>query len=183
MKFKPLDKQLKNGETITIREATISDAEELISVVKEYIEKSAFIPYAVGEFNPTLEEEENWIKSLANAKNGLLLLATHNGKIIGNISVNGAERIMMQHTASIGIGIAEAWRNLGIGSILFEAAIEWAKKNSPLEILWLETYANNEIGLSLYQKYGFIEVGRQNRFIKISPKKYADNIIMTLRIK
>lgn len=183
MKFIPLNKTLKNGETIVIREATIEDAIELTTVVKEYIQESEFIPYAKDEFNPTKEEEEKWIQTLLDTKNSLLLLATHNGKIVGNISLNGGQRIMMQHTAGIGIGLLTKWRGLGIGSLLFELAIDWAKKNPLLETLWLETYANNEIGLSVYQKFGFIEVGRHNRFFKISPKKYADNLTMTLRIK
>lgn len=183
MKFESLNYTLKDGKSVTVREASVDDAQELISVLKEYIEDSEYIPYTKGEFNPTIEFEKEWIQTLNDQKNSLLLLATHNGKIIGNISVNGSQRNMAAHTACIGIGLLREWRNRGVGSVLFNSVIEWAKKNSLLEILWLETYATNKEGMALYKKYGFIQDGIQKNFIKISENEYADNLLMSLKLK
>lgn len=183
MKFEPTTLFLKNGDPILIREARTQDAEEIIEVVKEYVEESDFIPYIKGEFNPTIEEEINWIQSLNNQPNSLLLFAICDNKIVGNISLNGSQRQMMKHTACIGIGVLKEWRHLGIGSVLFECAIRWAKANPVIERLWLETYSNNEIGLSTYRKFGFEEEGRQTKHIKIAESNYIDNIIMSLNIK
>ncbi|WP_165020464.1 GNAT family N-acetyltransferase [Dysgonomonas sp. ZJ279] len=182
MKFEPIHIELKNGKTVTIREASVSDAEELIVTIREYVEESEFIPYIEGEFNPTIEDEKNWIQSFINQENSLLLLALCDNSIIGNISLNGSQRAMMKHTAGIGIGLLSEWRNQGVGSALFEAMISWAKI-SELELLWLETYNTNKIGLATYKKYGFEEVGKQKDFIKIASGVYADNVIMTLKIK
>lgn len=182
MKFTTIEATLKNGETIVIREAQISDAAELITVVKEYIEESEFIPYTKGEFNPTLEEEEKWIQSFLDNKNSLLLVAIHQGRIIGNIDFSGLQQKIMYHTARLGMGMLSAWKNLGVGSLLLSNAIEWAKSNSPLEIIYLEVYANNEGGLALYRKYGFIESGKRKEFFKVDDKTYIDEIIMTLKI-
>ena len=183
MKLEPLNILLKDGKSVTIREASVDDAQELISVVKEYIEDSEYIPYTKGEFNPTIEFEKEWIQTLNDQKNSLLLLAIHDGKIIGNISVNGSQRNMAAHTACIGIGLLREWRNKGVGSILFNSVIEWAKKNSQLEILWLETYATNKEGMTLYKKYGFEQDGIQKNFIKLSDNEYADNLMMSLKLK
>ncbi len=183
MKLEPLNILLKDGKSVTIREASVDDAQELISVVKEYIEDSEYIPYTKGEFNPTIEFEKEWIQTLNDQKNSLLLLAIHDGKIIGNISVNGSQRNMAAHTACIGIGLLREWRNKGVGSILFNSVIEWAKKNSQLEILWLETYATNKEGMTLYKKYGFEQDGIQKNFIKLSDNEYADNLVMSLKLK
>ncbi|MBF0576175.1 GNAT family N-acetyltransferase [Dysgonomonas sp. GY617] len=183
MKFTTIESVLKNGETIVIREAQISDAPELITVVKEYIEESEFIPYIKGEFNPTLEEEEKWIQSFIDNKNSLLLVATHQGRIIGNIDFSGLQQKIMYHTARLGMGMLSSWQGYGIGSLLLENAIKWAKNNSPLEIIYLEAYANNEAGLALYKKYGFVESGKRPEIFKVDDKTYIDEIIMTLRIK
>ena len=183
MKLEPLNIVIKDGKSVTIREASVDDAQELISVVKEYIEDSEYIPYTKGEFNPTIEFEKEWIQTLNDQKNSLLLLAIHDGKIIGNISVNGSQRNMAAHTACIGIGLLREWRNKGVGSILFNSVIEWAKKNSQLEILWLETYATNKEGMTLYKKYGFEQDGIQKNFIKLSDNEYADNLVMSLKLK
>ncbi len=183
MKFTTTEVTLKNGETIVIREAQISDAEELINVVKEYVEESKFIPYAKGEFSPTISEEEKWIQSFSDNENSLLLLAVHNNHIIGNISVNGAQREMMKHTACIGIGMLLSYRGKGIGSVLFEKAINWVRENALLEILWLETYKTNESGIALYRKFGFSEIGKHPHFIKLPSGEYIDEITMTVKIK
>lgn len=182
-RFTTIDKLLKNGKTITIREAQVRDAKEMVAVVKEYVEESEFIPYSKGEFNLTIEEEEKWIKSFTDNENSLLLVATHNNRIIGNISINGAQREMMKHTACIGIGMLASWRAQGVGSALFASAKQWASENPAIEILWLETYTTNTSGLALYEKFGFTEIGRHPNFIKLSPTEYVDNLIMTLRIK
>lgn len=173
---------LKDNSLLTIRQAKIDDAEEIRSVVKEYIEESEFIPYIQDEFNPSLEEEKIWIQSF-DVPNSLLLLAEIDGHIVGNISVNAVNRKMMSHTACIGIGLLKEYRGLGIGSVLFERVIEWAKKNPLIEILWLETYSTNKQGLALYKKYGFSEIGRHPDFVKLSDTEYVDNVTMTLKMK
>lgn len=183
MKFTTTETFLKNGETIILREAQINDAQELLVVVKEYAEESEFVPYIQGEFNLTVDEEIAWIQSFIDSNNSLLLIAIHNNRIIGNISINGAQREMMKHTACIGIGMLASWRSKGLESAFFEAAINWAIKNELLEILWLATYATNENGIALYRKFGFAEIGRHPHFIKLSSDKYVDDITMTLKIK
>ncbi|PXV67450.1 RimJ/RimL family protein N-acetyltransferase [Dysgonomonas alginatilytica] len=182
MKFEAIESVLKNGETIVIREARMNDAEELVAVVKEYVEESEFIPYTQGEFNLTADEEATWIKSLIDSKNSLLLVATYDNRIIGNISLNGAQREMMKHTSCIGIGMLASWRGKGVGSAFFEAAIKWAKENPSIEILWLGTYVTNKNGIALYHKFGFTEIGRHPDFIKLSSDEYVDEITMTLKV-
>lgn len=183
MKIEPFNHLLKNGEEIHIREARVDDAVEIINVIKEYAEESSYIPYVVGEFNPSIEEEEKWIQSFSEYDNNSLLLVIYKNCIVGNITLNASQRKMLKHTACIGIGLLKEMRGKGIGSVLFATAIEWARNNSILEYLWLETYHTNKIGLSLYEKYGFSEVGRESNFVKISATDYAYNVTMTLDVK
>lgn len=183
MKFTTIKSVLKNGETIVIREAQINDAQEMVTVVKEYIEESEFIPYIKGEFDPTIDEEKKWIQSFLDNENSLLLVATHHGQIIGNIDLTGLQQKIMYHVARLGMGMLSGWQGCGVGSLLLENAIKYAKSNSPLEIIYLEAYANNQAGLALYKKYGFVESGKRPEIFKVDDKTYIDEIIMTLRIK
>lgn len=183
MKFTPIHKLLNENMPVTIREAKPEDAEELRKVIKEYVEESEFIPYAENEFALTTDEEKKWIQTFSDNENSLLLLATVEGKIVGNLSLNGKNRMMLRHTAVIGIGILKQFRGKGLGSLLFKSSIEWARKQSTLEILTLETYATNEIGIALYKKFGFIESGVLKGFIKPTSDKYIDSVIMTLKIQ
>lgn len=183
MKFPPIKATLKNGKIVEIREANPDDAEELRNVIKEYVEESDFIPYAKGEFNVTVEEEKQWIQSFINIANGLLLIVIIEGKIVGNLSLNIDNRAMLKHRAEIGIGMLREFRGLGIGNILFDKTIDWAKNHSTLEFLSLETHATNKSGIALYEKFGFKTVGTLSHSIKLSQGKYTDTLIMTLDTK
>ena len=183
MKFETVHKIMPNNEFVAIREASIDDAQELLNVVKEYVEESEFIPYEKGEFQNSLEEEEKWIHSFQESPNSLLLVAEVQGKIVGNLTLNSSPRKQLQHTAEVGIGILKRFRGNKIGRNLFDAAIEWAKRDSGLEFLTLKTASENYIGLNLYKSIGFKEIGILPKEIKLADNSYMDTITMTMRIK
>lgn len=183
MKFVNKEFSLKNGEIITIREANIADATELINVAKSYISDSEHILLTFKEFTPTVEQEEKWIKSYIDKKNNILLVATYKNSIIGNIEITSGSRLKINHTGLIGMSIIKQWRNLGLGTVLLDCVINWSRNNSDLVKLWLQVFANNEAGINLYKKMKFIEEGRQKDFIKISENKFVDNVIMGLSLR
>ena len=183
MKFQPLHRTISDNSLLVIREASINDAEELKAAVKEYVEESEFVPYNQGEFQLSLKEEIEWIESFQQMPNSLLLIAEVNGKIVGNLSLNGNKRQQLQHTAEIGIGILREYRGKGIGKAFFEAVLSWTKEDPVLEMLILEAHADNALALKLYRKVGFEQVGILPRHIKTLAGNYADTIIMTMKIK
>lgn len=89
---------------------------------------------------------------------------------------------MLSHTGFVGMGIHQDWQNQGIGAIMIEKIKEWSINNPIIEILWLQVFSNNLGGIHLYNKSGFIENGRQKKFIKTADEKYIDNVIMTLNL-
>ncbi|MEZ4920443.1 MAG: N-acetyltransferase [Saprospiraceae bacterium] len=181
MQFSPITHTLKNGKTVHIREARVSDAAAIIELVHTYIADSDYIPQTQGEFQPSLAQETEWIQSFQTKDNSLLLVAECDGKLIGNIDLTGHTRIMMQHTAVIGMGMLLKWRNCGLGTALMQAAIEWARQQPVLEVLWLQVYAENELGISLYRKMGFAEHGIIPNYFK-REGKYFGNLTMSLSV-
>jgi RimJ/RimL family protein N-acetyltransferase len=179
MKYPPTSHSLTSGEVITIRTAQPEDSENLIEAVKAYFRTTDFFLMTPAEFNPTLEMETAWIRDFKDNPDSLLLLATQNGKIIGNIDLTANPRKKLQHTALIGMGILGEWRNKGVGTVLMQEAISWATFKSKLEILWLQVFATNEAAIKLYRKMGFLEEGRQTNFFKNENGTYTDNIIMS----
>lgn len=183
MKFEPVDIILKDGSIITLREAAVEDAEQLRTAAKEYLTESEYIPYSEGEFNLTLEEEEQIIQSFLEQENFLLMLAVYQNQVIGCLNVNGDTKKMMKHGVRLGIGMLKEWRGKGVGSAMFEYMIKWAKEKTSIELLWLETLASNEAGQCLYRKFGFEQTGIIPKQIKFEDGSYADTIIMSLIIK
>ena len=183
MNFHPVSRRLKNGELVTIRECQPQDAEEILQTAKTYIKDSEHVLITDDNFNPTIDHEVKWIRSFMESENSLLLIATHNDKILGNLDLRGGQRTKIRHTAVIGMGMLKEWRNIGLGTVLMECVINWARENPLLEILWLQVFASNVAGISLYKKMGFEISGRQRDFIKIQDDIYTDNITMDLKVK
>jgi len=178
MKIEPQEILDKQGNRIVIREGRISDSEELQKCAKSYL-KSKQIPLTELEFNELAKNHEEWIKKFIDGKNDLLLIAEHNGTIVGNIDLMINGRQMLKHTGYIGMGIHEDWQGLGIGTAMLKILIDWVDHNPDIEILWLQAFSNNEKGLRLYSNMGFEETGRQKGFIKTEFREYIDNVIMT----
>lgn len=181
-KITPKILELKNQKTVTIRQAEIDDAEKLLNCIKTYVPQSDYIPKLEQEIKLSIEQEKEWIKYFLTNENSLLLIAEFDNEIIGNIDLTGNRRKIMEHTAVIGMGMLKEWRNTGLGTALLKLAIEWAKENPILELLWLQVYSDNELGLGLYRKMGFEKNGILKNFFK-REEKYFDNLTMTLSVK
>lgn len=179
MSFTPIFYHLKSGAEILIREAEESDADNLIELCKSYIKNTTSIPLYEDEYDPTTEFIENMIKTFIEEKNSILLLATHNNKLIGNVDLHGNQRRKLFHTGWIGMAIEESWRGKGVGTFLMEELINWSKGNEYVKVLWLQAYLNNKAGIGLYEKMGFIETGIQKGMYQEANGELIDSIMMT----
>lgn len=181
-KIKPIHTLLKNGKEVCIRQAVPEDAELLLQAIKTYIPQSDYIPKLEEELNWSIEQTGEWINSFSVQEQSLLLVAEYEGQIIGNIDLTGSRRKVMEHTAVIGMGMINAWRNSGLGTALLRTVIEWAKQNPVLELIWLQVYVANTLGLSLYRKMGFVANGIIQGFFK-QDGQYFDNLTMSMSVR
>lgn len=114
MSLFPFTTTLKNGKQITIRLATINDSIALLTLIKEYLDNSEYIPINAMDFTKTPRDIADWINQLNTSTNSLMLVAEHNGELIGNLDLTGHHRSTLSHTAVLGMGIAMNWRNTGL---------------------------------------------------------------------
>lgn len=181
MKFNPVQRLLKNGHSVLIRAATSEDAERVIRHVQGFVYAAPYVPISEGEFNPTISEEMRFLQQSEERANSLFLVAESAGEIIGNIFLEGNQRKVMFHTAMVGIGMLASWKGCGLGFALMDEAIKWAREKSDLEMLWLKVYAENEPGIQLYRKCGFVEYGRLPGMFKQNGR-YHDEVSMYLSL-
>lgn len=173
--------KLKNGLIVNIREAGTADAEALLKLKKGYIKNTTSIPLYEHEYRNTVDDEAALINRYKQQKNSLLLVAEHNNELIGNIDLTGNQREKIFHTATIGMGIANSWQNLGVGSCLMDALLKVVVNSLSVNIIWLEVYSTNISGIKLYQKFGFEECGTIKNFFK--EEHIADKITMVKYIQ
>ncbi|OUR90784.1 hypothetical protein A9Q87_12590 [Flavobacteriales bacterium 34_180_T64] len=182
MKFKTNSHILKSGSQINIRVPQIEDAQDLLDLKRAYIKNTSTLPLTLEEYPIDVKKEANLIEDYYKSENSILLVAEFNNILIGNIDLTGSQRSKMFHTGMLGMGIGEKWRNQGLGKLLIESVIDWAKHNSKIEIVWLDVYTSNELGYNLYKKTGFKKCGIIKNFFK-QDQQYIDKIQMYQRIK
>ncbi len=76
------------------------------------------------------------------------------------------------------MGMLPKVRSRGLGTLLLNRLIAWAKEVPQLEKINLRVISNNPRAMGLYRKLGFLEEGRRIREIKYSDGSYADEILM-----
>ena len=130
------------------------------------------------EFTKTEDQERAWIRAINDNPRELLLLAEVEGRIVGNIDFHIAKRRRLDHSGEFGMSVQPGWRNRGIGSALLGSLIEWASGVKEVEKIGLKVRADNDRGIALYKKHGFVQCGRLKDSMKLADGVYVDDILM-----
>ncbi len=174
------DHILKDGRTLILRDPTLSDAQEMIDYLKTVGGETDFLlADENGIEGLTLEGEQGWITSTLTTPNTKMFVGTIDGEIVLVCDVRAAGRSRIAHVGGVAISIKRDFWHLGIGSIAMQAMIDFAKSTGVLRVLSLEVHAGNERAIALYQRFGFVEVGRHAGRINVRGT-YYDEILMDL---
>lgn len=173
---------MKSGEIILIREGGVADSGALLETVREYVLTSRYLIIAPEELEHTVADEARWIRELKLNPNSLLLLALHNGEVIGNLDLTGSEEEFEDQSGLITMGMLQEYRNKGLGSILLREAVTWARQNHRLQVLCLQVERANKNAVRLYQKAGFKVEGKQPEVAPEDQVDFSERIIMTLNL-
>jgi RimJ/RimL family protein N-acetyltransferase len=166
-----------NGSSIEIRRATPDDAGAVLDYLKTVGGESDNLTF--GPEGPGLSEaeEREYLARAAAADNALVLLALHEGAIVGSLSFEGGQRVRTRHTGELGICVAGAFIGSGIGRALLEALIDWAEEGGVIRKLNLRTRVDNLGAIRLYQRLGWVAEGRITRDQGIGDV-YTDTLFM-----
>lgn len=171
---------LKDGRSLILRDPLLDDAEKLIDYLKIVGGETDFLLVDEnGIAGLTLEAEQEWIASTLKNPNTKMFVGTVDGEIVLVCDVRAAARERIAHIASISLSIKRDYWHLGIGTIAMQAMIDFAKSTRKLRQLSLEVREGNDRAIRLYQRFGFLEVGRHKARIHIR-RTYFDEILMDL---
>lgn len=166
--------------TPIIRPAMQDDAAALIALLRENLaEPGNLLLLEPREFTFTLEQEREFIAALQTSPNSTLLVADVAGELVASLSCRGGGRAATRHCGTLGIMVAAAWRDRGVGRALMEEAIAWARSTGLLKRLDLSVLDGNDRAIHLYRKLGFQLEGRQRAAV-YKGGRYIDNLLMGL---
>ncbi|MEK4760116.1 GNAT family protein [Viridibacillus sp. FSL E2-0187] len=173
--------RLKNGNEVTIKEATKNDAQQMINFYNVVGGETDFLSFGKNEFNRDVEEYTKFIDSTSLEQNSIILIATLKDEIIGIASINSSQKDRTKHVGTLGIVVSEQLVGQGLGRKLMEELINWATSNGVTKKISLVTREDNTFAIELYEKLGFEKEGllKKDNFIN---GVYYNTLVMGLFI-
>jgi len=172
-----LQKLIGKNELV-IRYPQLSDAQAMCEYINQLSAEQTYIRFQ-GE-TMTQEEEKSFLVSLLQKidnKQAVQLLTFLNGQLIGNSGITLKDKIEA-HEGIFGISIASGFRGQGIGRMLMASILaEATKEMSDLKIISLGVFANNEVAIKMYEKFGFSQYGRLPKGIRYQGD-FVDHVYM-----
>lgn len=164
--------------SITVREATPSDAAALLAHLKGLAaEPGINIPLAPDELTTTLEQEKALLADISASERAIMLVAEADGALVGELSLRAiSPRRAVRHVATLGMSVRADWRRKGVGRALLTDALAWAP-SAGIKRVELYVYARNAPAIALYESLGFVVEGRRKGFIH-EGDAYLDDLVM-----
>lgn len=182
MKFKPIQIKDKLGRVVVLRSAEVSDAKDLIEYLKITTGETPYLIREPEEVTITLEQEQNFIENKIKEERELMLIATIDGKHVGNCSLMSiAPYKRYAHRCEVAVALYQEYCGCGIGMAMLQTVLDVAK-NLGYEQVELEVISDNKNAIELYKKLGFEKYGSFPKNMKYSDGSYADADWMMKRL-
>ncbi len=176
-KFSAVEVRLESGELLLLREATPTDAPQVVAYVEAIASESDFLTFGPGEFGITIEQEKAYLARALSRDNALYIIAIIDGEIVGSLSFAGGGRSRTAHTGEFGMSVRKGHWGKGIGTKLIRCLLQWCKESGVIRKVNLRVRTDNLRAIHLYKKMGFREEGIITREFQVGGVFY-DSLAM-----
>jgi len=168
--------RLKNGKTVVLREALVSDASSIIDYMNQVLLESKNLMREPIEWTMTIGDEEVFLRNASNSEHEYMVVVIDGEKVISTAGFHGNKLVRVKHRVSLGISILQEYQGLGLGNIIMVELINKAKEMKKTK-MDLEVRVDNFKAINLYKKLGFVEEGIIKRGFFVD-NKYVDLLVM-----
>ena len=162
--------RLKDGREVSIRPLTPEDNEKIYEMFASMSEEAlrwGMPPY-------TRERIERWMRNIENL---IILGAEHDQQLIGYAQIQKASNPRRVGTAGLAIYLHQEYQGAGLGTEMTGLLLEAAEEHGVHKVN-LETVAENEAAMRLFEKMGFEVEGRIRDSYRGADGGYHDIIAM-----
>jgi RimJ/RimL family protein N-acetyltransferase len=151
--------QLENGRSLLIRSAEVEDSGALVEFAHAVSAESEFLSFGPGEFELTEYEEEEVLRKIRGTDNSIFLIGTIDGSVVATLSFSAGHRPRTRHSGEFGMGVRKSCWGLGIGSLMLDCLIDWARGSEIVTKFNLRVRTDNLRAIRLYERKGFKREG------------------------
>jgi RimJ/RimL family protein N-acetyltransferase len=142
---------------IAIRPAEPADASDLVAL-------AAAVGREPGDWLLTTEvwrsaaEERRYLRAVRRHADAAVFVAVDGEQVVGRLSVARDPHPASAHVADLGLIVSASHRRRGIGRLLLETAVSWAR-DAGVRKLELHVFPWNGPAIRLYEGFGFVREG------------------------
>ena len=163
---------LKNGASLVIREAEPTDAKKLLDFINRVAGETDYLGFGAGEFELTEAEEAEFLESCQAADNQIYLVALIEDELVGTLHFAGGGRPRVRHVGEFGMSVFKAYWGQGVGSLLLDTLLTWARQTGVVTKVNLRVRSDNRRAVALYERKGFIVEGRLTKEMFVDGRYY-----------
>ncbi|MCA0983946.1 GNAT family N-acetyltransferase [Halobacillus yeomjeoni] len=154
----------------------VENAEGYVALTKKLESESDFLLYEEGERPVDGEKMKSMIRAFHHQPNSTILVAIHNGELVGHVMGMGGSAKRNKHVAHVVTGVLKEYHGRGIATELFTHLENWAREHE-IHRLELTVMVHNFVALRLYEKVGFQIEGKKKEVLKVDGQ-WVDEYIM-----
>jgi RimJ/RimL family protein N-acetyltransferase len=144
-----------------VRRATPGDAHALVELAESVGREDGRWILGTGPWR-SVSDERRYLRTIHRHPDAAVFLAEDGTDIVGRLSLSRDPHPASRHVADLGLMVAESHRRQGVGTMLLEQAVAWARE-SGVRKLELHVFPWNEPALGLYESFGFEREGYRRR--------------------
>ena len=144
-----------------VRPARDSDAPALVGLAENVGREDGRWILGTGPWR-SIADERRYLRTIHKHPDAAVFVAEDEGAIVGRLSLARDPHPASRHVADLGLMVAETHRRRGVGTMLLEQAVAWARA-AGVGKLELHVFPWNEPALALYASFGFERVGYRRR--------------------
>jgi len=156
-----------------IRHAERRDAAPWIDHLRRICWETPYMLQGPDDPLPTPLEQKTNLEELDERDGSLALVAVRPGEqpgrqvILGSITLANGRSRRTEHVAELSMGVGRIWWGRGIGSMLMDAALTWARRSRILARVSLLVFADNLPARRLYEDRGFALEGVLHGYVRL----------------
>jgi ribosomal protein S18 acetylase RimI-like enzyme len=146
---------------VTIRPARQNDIAGIVGTIRQVASEGTYIE--AESVAQQLDYEDSLLRH-NEFESRVFFVATVEEEVVGWVHLEIPEIDKLRHTAEVTIGLVDAYRGHGIGSLLIERGLDWAREEG-LAKVYNSFPATNEDAISFFESHGGeIEATREDHY-------------------
>jgi len=146
---------------IIVCRATPGDAPTLVELAESVGREDGRWILGTGPWR-SVSDERRYLRTTQGHADAAVYVAEDGARIVGRLSLSRDPHPASRHVADLGLMVAASHRRQGVGTMLLEQAVSWARE-SRVRKLELHVFPWNEPALGLYESFGFEQEGYRKR--------------------